>query len=65
MSATPGQRAAVKRAITRFENAVYENAFKGTIPAGESDEAAAAYAAVEHEYSRARICLMRLLDRLL
>lgn len=59
---TPGQRAAVQRAITRFSNAVYEEAFKGTIPV-DSDESIAAIEQIDHEYVRARHCLLRLIER--
>lgn len=60
---TKGQRSAIRRAITRLENAAYEDAFKGTIPVGESDAATDAYIAVEREFSRARECLMALIER--
>lgn len=41
MGMTTGQRAALKRAINRFEAAVEEHAFIGTIPV-DSEEALAA-----------------------
>ncbi|WP_372732950.1 hypothetical protein [Novosphingobium sp.] len=62
---TKGQRAALARAINRFERAVDDKAFQGTIPAGESDEAAAAYEAIDFEYERSRQLLDAMIDRYL
>lgn len=46
-----------QRLITRFENAVRDHAFIGTIPAHESDEAYEAYAQVERKYQLAKKAL--------
>lgn len=62
MGMTTGQRAALKRAINRFEAAVEEHAFIETIPV-DCDEALAAREAIEHEFSRSRECLENLVER--
>ncbi len=62
---TKRQRAALTRAINRFERAVEDKAFQGTIPYGESDEAAAAYEAIDVEYERSRQLLDAMIDRYL
>lgn len=49
----------IKRLITRFDNAAQDYAFRGTIPAGESEEAAEVYDAIEREYARSREVLER------
>lgn len=46
-----------QRLITRFENAVRDHAFIGTIPAGESEAASAAYDACERKYQLAKKAL--------
>lgn len=53
----------ITRAINRFEAAVENNAFKGTIPYGESELAAMAYEAVEQEYEHARHLLEKAILR--
>jgi hypothetical protein len=63
MPLSQGRRAAIKRAITRFGIASENYAFRGTIPAGQSDEAAAAYQTVEDEYVLARRRLLDLIER--
>jgi hypothetical protein len=63
MPLSRGQRAAIGRAITRYGEASQEYAFRGTIPAGESEMAAAAYNAVEDEYALARRRLEALIER--
>lgn len=63
MSLTRGQRAALTRAVNRFDIAAQEYAFRGTIPAGESEEASLAYELVEMEYDTARNLLVRLVER--
>lgn len=60
---TKRQRAQIKRALTRFENAVHDKAFQGTIPYGESDDAAEAYEAIDVELERSRELLMNLIDK--
>lgn len=62
MGMTTGQRAALKRAINRFEAAVEEHAFIGTIPV-DSEEALAAREAIETEFARSRECLENLVER--
>lgn len=62
MSLTTRQRAALKRAINRFEAAVEEHAFIGTIPFN-SDEALVARQSVEIEFVRSRECLENLIER--
>lgn len=62
---TKGQRAALTRAINRFERAVDDKAFQGTIPRYESGEAAAAYEAIDIEYARSRQLLDAMIDRYL
>lgn len=60
---TPRQRAAIRRAMTRLEDAAQDKAFQGTIPAGESDYAFAVYEAVDVELERARECMLNLIER--
>jgi hypothetical protein len=48
-----------KRIITRFENAVRDHAFIGTIPADESESAAEAYDACQRRYELARKAIER------
>jgi len=55
--------AALQRAINRFARACEDKAFQGTIPVGESEEAAEAYDAVDRELNKARACLERLVER--
>jgi hypothetical protein len=62
MGISVGQRAAIKRAINRFERAVDEYAFLGTIPV-DSDDAIAAREAIELEYHRSRFLLDCIIDR--
>lgn len=57
------QRAHITRAINRFEAAVEEYAFRGTIPAGESEEADNAVAEIEWEYTHSRRLLENLIER--
>lgn len=45
--------------LVRFEKAADAYAFIGTIPRYESDEAFAAYEAVEAEYERAKKALLK------
>jgi hypothetical protein len=63
MPLSKSRRAAIRRAITRYGEASQEYAFRGTIPAGESDAAAAAYEAIEHEHDRSRERLEALIER--
>lgn len=62
MILTTRQRAALKRAINRFEAAVENHAFIGTIPF-DSDEALAMHESIKNEYLRSRECLENLIER--
>lgn len=57
-----GRRSAISRAVNRFDNAVQDYAFLGTITV-DSDEALAARAEIENEYARARELLVGLFMR--
>lgn len=58
----PHQRAAIKRAINRFEKAVDEKAFDGTIPF-DCDAALDEHERIDREYARSRECLENLIER--
>lgn len=60
---TGNQKAALTRAINRFERAVDDKAFQGTIPRYESCETQSAWDAIDDEYRMARGALMACFDR--
>jgi hypothetical protein len=53
-----------RQVVRRFENAVENYAFRGTIPYQESDEAFQAYTDIEKEYKSAKIALLLMIDKL-
>lgn len=59
---TNTQKACMTRAINRFERAVGEKAFEGTIPF-DNDEAILAHEEIDREYARSRQCLVALIER--
>lgn len=60
---TKQERRYFLKLVRRFENAVREDDFKGTIPVGESEYAAACYAYIEDEYERARAALIAFVEK--
>lgn len=61
---TPSQRNMMNRHLRRYADAVDQKAFQGTIPAGESEFAAACWDAIDVELERARSALVRFMERL-
>lgn len=59
---TRGRKAALSRAINRFQRAVEEHALKGTIPF-DCEAGIAAREEVETEFVRSRECLVQLVER--
>ena len=53
-----------RRVVARFERAVDSYNFRGTIPYGESEEAAEVYDAIVIEYEREKKSLLNMIDRL-
>lgn len=62
MSLRAGQRAHITKAVNRFERAVEEYAFIGTIPV-DCDAAIARREEIECEYERSRECLLAPIER--
>ncbi|WOE76348.1 hypothetical protein [Alterisphingorhabdus coralli] len=54
--------AVITRTINRFERAVEDKAFEGTVP-WDSDEAIEEHERIDREYERSRLALERLIRR--
>jgi len=52
----------IERALKRYTNAVFEKAFQGTIPRFESEEAEAAWEAIDVELERSKAALFRAIE---
>lgn len=52
----------IERALKRYTNAVFEKAFQGTIPRFESEEAEAAWEAIDIELERSKAALFRAIE---
>lgn len=50
--------------LRRFENAVRDHAFRGTIPAHESDEALQVLRKIDTEYTKAKSAILNMIDTL-
>lgn len=61
---TPSQRNRMNHYLRRYAAAIEDKAFQGTIPAGESEAAAEAYARIDHELEHSRAALVRFMERL-
>ncbi len=57
------EKAALTRAINRFERAAGEKAFEGSIP-WDCEEAIEAHEEIDREYTAARAALVSLVERL-
>jgi hypothetical protein len=59
----PAQKAALTRAINRFERAVDDKAFEGSIP-WDCDEAIERHEEIDREYAASRTALIAFVERL-